>query len=292
VPCRANAAGRSGGEEGVGPYWPLPLAFGLKKSSYGGQYTMVIRFNGWAEPEHEDRVRSLGWRHGVAGPSTGSRKEGRIAMQNQSQEPGIYGRLTGTADFGPMGKLNYENFSLLGIIMGVMAALQQAMGRNTPQSQYPGPSVPVSEPINTNVLLEGDPQAKLGWIAERLREIARKTPKHVQSRGVLFDIAALLRSAVSEMSGGTPTSVPADARSANSQSTSDSNIPRVTAEQLNWAFGHVQQQMPSDDPQLKSAFSFIRLALDDAAEGVRTAGSRQSRKERRAQRRQHQQQYS
>jgi hypothetical protein len=209
---------------------------------------------------------------------------------DEAQRQTALGRYTGTTDYGPYGKVTYEGFSLMSVVCIALDALQQALAPRQASQPQQGPrSRMVSEPV-METLLSGDPGAKLGWIAQKLHDIARRTPTHVSSRNVLFDISGMIRSAARELAAA-GMSVPSDDTQPTSPaSVSEAQTPSVSSEQLNWAFAQIQENMPSDNPQLKSALSLLELAIRDAADG-RTAG-RQNKRDRRRQRRQQQRQYS
>jgi hypothetical protein len=206
---------------------------------------------------------------------------------DEAQRQTALGRRTGTDDFGPYGKVSYENFSFMGVLCAILSALQEATAPRQAYRQQGSKSRMVSEPV-METLLSGDPGAKLGWIAQKLHDIARRTPTHVSSRNVLFDISSKIQEAMRELAAA-GMSVPSDETQPTPASVSETQTPSVSSEQLNWAFAQIQENMPSDNPQLKSAFSLLQLAIRDAADG-RTAG-RQNKRDRRRQRRR-QQQYS
>jgi hypothetical protein len=202
---------------------------------------------------------------------TATSQEQQSTAQQQKSQVGrnpTFGVFNGTVDYGPAGRVQYENYCPAWAALSVFETTMDCIDKDR-ETGKTGTGRPLT---SSNV-------------ANQIREIASRMPKKWKDRGILYKIANVIggpmpTDMVVDVPVGMVAPVPGETTQAGGAiQPQEAHGPGVTQDQLNWAFAQINEGISDNaSPQLRAAFQLLQLGLQ-APPAERTAGRRQRGKQ-------------
>lgn len=198
---------------------------------------------------------------------TATSQEQQNTAQQQKSQVGrnpTFGVFNGTVDYGPAGKVQYENYCPAWAALSVFETTMDCIDKDRQETGKTG----------------AGRSATGSAVANQIREIASRMPKKWKDRGILYKIANVIGVSIGTgMVVDVPTDmvapVPGETTQVGGAIQPQEHGPGVTQDQLNWAFNQLSEGISDNaSPQLRAAFQLLQLGLQ-APPAERTAGRRQ-----------------